>query len=224
MKKKYVKLAGAVGLLAVAAIGGSLAASYSTTENIGAAVVDITEGSVNVEIEGTGLSTLRESNGEIVIGSDKECKLDLKNTSQGENAYSMYSKVVISSTWNNDTLDEKELEDDYVGFKIDGKLIKKVDSYDEQYKVGDWIVAKNDGIEMVLYYTKKIEPGEKSSDFLDAISYDSRINNDYIDGKLQFKIAAYSVQEQNVEKGMPAEWGVFPTLDSKGNIEKISEE
>ena len=33
--------------------------------------------------------------------------------------------------------------------------------YDEQYKVGDWIVAKNDGIEMVLYYTKKIEPGEK---------------------------------------------------------------
>lgn len=224
MKKKYVKLAGAVGLLAVAAIGGSLAASYSTTENIGAAVVDITEGSVNVEIEGTGLSTLRESNGEIVIGSDKECKLDLKNASQGENAYSMYSKVVISSTWNNDTLDEKELEDDYVGFKIDGKLIKKVDSYDEQYKVGDWIVAKNDGIEMVLYYTKKIEPGEKSSDFLDAISYDSRINNDYIDGKLQFKIAAYSVQAQNVEKGMPAEWGVFPTLDGKGNIEKIAEE
>ncbi|SER95662.1 hypothetical protein [Lachnobacterium bovis] len=224
MKKKYIKIAGAVGLLVVAAIGGSLAASYSSTDGIGAAVVDITEGSVNVQIEGSGLTELNGSSNYIEIGSDKGCQLDLKNVSDGKNPFTMYAKVVVSSTWNDDELDEKELKDDYVGYKIDGQLVKKVETYAEQYKAGDWIVAKNDGIEMVLYYTKPIKPGEKTSNFVDSISFDKDINNDYLNGKLQFKVAAYSVQENSVTKAMPAEWGVFPKLSDSGEIVEIKEE
>ena len=61
-------------------------------------------------------------------GHHETLELDLKNTSQGENAYSMYSKVVISSTWNNDTLDEKDWDfenDNVIRLKTDKNICCK---------------------------------------------------------------------------------------------------
>lgn len=224
MRKKYMALFGTVGLIAAAGIIASLASGYSTTDDVGAAVSNISEGKVKVSLGGEGVSKLSGSDMIVSPGQSESYKLNVVNEGTGKNAYGLYTKVTIDSTWDDDVLDEGEIDKDYVSFKLAGKKLKEVLSYDEQYKVGDWIVAHHDGEETVLYYTKPIEAGESSSNFLDEIHFEAGMSKEFYGGNFKFDVNVEAVQKSNSKDAIAAEWGVFPKIDSNGNITSVSEE
>ena len=211
MRKKYMALFGTVGLIAAAGIIASLASGYSTTDDVGAAVSNISEGKVKVSLGGEGVSKLSGSDMIVSPGQSESYKLNVVNEGTGKNAYGLYTKVTIDSTWDDDVLDEGEIDKDYVSFKLAGKKLKEVLSYD-------------DGEETVLYYTKPIEAGESSSNFLDEIHFEDGMSKEFYGGNFKFDVNVEAVQKSNSKDAIAAEWGVFPKIDSNGNITSVSEE
>ena len=88
-----------------------------------------------------------------------------------------------------------------------------------------WLVQYADEEQIVLYYTKPLQAsGESTStNFMDGISFDEELGNQYADKELALEYVVTAVQANNSEAAMAAEWGMFPVFDANGVLTGVYE-
>lgn len=234
MKKKYLLMAAAGVLVLSTMIGGTMAALNTSTENgAGAASVEVSVKEIGVGIRGNG----QESEVKIpdaVPGEEVSYPAFVTNdTAEG---YSIYAKVVLNKYWTELSTMEREGEyadlpaDEFAtvfvsdGTDVSQKTeIPKVSGTDGQVKINDWLITYADDEQIVMYYTKPLEAGEKSENFMDSISFSNQMGNDYTDKEYHIGITVTAVQTASGEDAIAAELGVFPVIDENGIITEIRE-
>ena len=218
MKKKYLLLLAAAGLITAAAIGGTLASGYVESDHV---LQNISEKSLGISIltGDTKYNGSASSKIEVVPGSVTSLNYQIANDRKG--GYDLYAKVTVYFGWSKDSLADAEAKKSHVVLKMDGKSYPVVDSYEKQKKIGDWIVAYCDSEEAVLYYTRPLSYGDKAS-FLDEIAFDTDMGNQYADAQFLLDMDVTAVQADNSDEAIAAEWGVYPHFE-KGILTRVSE-
>ena len=231
MKKKYLFLLLALGLVVAGAIGGTLAATSDSG-------VELYE---TISEKHLGVKDNSKIEDSLVVNPGSDTNVAYYVTNDGkESGYGIYAKVDIYLDWeqSNQGSSYGSFDDDnqYTVLSIntgdnnktDYTAIPMVDSYKNQITIGDWIVAYANNEQVVLYYTKPIAQGDSSSEFLSRISFDKKMDNRYVGAKLSISTEVNAVQANSNISAIASEWGVFPTFtaDSDGNaiISSVSEE
>lgn len=229
MKKKYL-LMGIAGVFVLSTmIGGTLAAlDTSTTEG---ATADISVKSIGVAINGaTGSETV---DGDIVPASDTvpggycDCAYNVSN--DASDGYDIYVKVEIYKYWLDDTAEILSSKYDNICYKDEDENIAYPQELDNSYLAGnDWLVQYVDDEQIVLYYTKPLKASgnieeSTSTNFMDGISFDALMGNEYADKQLKLEYIVTAVQANNSSDAIAAEWGMFPVFDENGVLTGIYE-
>ena len=207
MKKKYILLLATAALIAVAAIGGTLASGYVESGNV---LQNISEKALGISImsgntkAGDGRTSISV---EAVPGASNTLNYQIKN--DRTNGYELYARVDLYYGWSSD-------------LNLNNRAYPYVDSYEKQTKVGDWIVAYCDQEQMTLYYTKPLAQGEEAK-FLDSVSFSTEMGNRYAGAQYLLDVEVTAVQANNSDEAIAAEWGVYPRFDSNGTITSVSE-
>lgn len=229
------------GILVVSTmVGGTLAALNTNTENgVGAAKVNIGVNAINVEIE-KGETASQDVDIDVpatLPGGEYNCSYKITNGADG--GYDIYAKVVINKYWTeiseNDNADQL-IEGTYAGLSGNefadvciadstgkSRTVREITSYEQQYEINDWIVTYADDEQIVMYYKYPISKGDVSTNFIDAISFDKKMGNEYADKEYHLNIEVTVVQENSAEDAIAAELGVFPVFDENGVITWINE-
>lgn len=228
MKKKYL-LMGIAGVFVLSTmIGGTLAAlDTAATEG---ATADISVKSIGVAINGIAGSEVVD--GDVVLSSDIvpggtcACAYNVSNdTSDG---YDIYVKVEIYKCWLDD---EETLKSQYdsICYQYEDEYVEYPQEFDSEYLAGNgWLVQYADDEQIVLYYTKPLKASDNadestSTNFMDGISFDVRMGNEYADKQLKLEYIVTAVQANNSSDAMAAEWGMFPVFDENGVLTGIYE-
>lgn len=238
MKRKYLLMLVAGILVVSTMVGGTLAALNTNTENgVGASQVNIGVNAISVDIE-------KESNQDVDIavpitlpGGDYKCPYKVTNST--DSGYDIYAKVVINKYWTEISQTDNSnqvLEGEYAGLSGNevtdvlvsdsngrSQTVVEITSYEQQYELNDWIVTYADDEQIVMYYKYPIAKGESSSNFMDAISFDKKMGNEYADKEYHVNAKVTVVQGNAAEDAIAAELGVFPVFDENGVITKINE-
>lgn len=219
MKKKYLALVLALGVVAVAGVGGSLAARSDESAKITEVISEKTLGVA----EKSNIQTDIKAN----PGADVDLNYSVVNDG-GENnsngSYDIYTKVYVYYGFDDVDNDGDSpvkffLNDN--GNKIE--LKDYITSYDEQYSIGKWIIAYYDDEQIVMYYTSPLKEGEQSTEFLSSMSFETTMGNEYSQKNFYIDTSVDAVQKNMAESAIAAEWGVYPQFDADGNITYVSE-
>ena len=220
MKKKYILLLATAALIAVAAIGGTLASGYVESGNV---LQNISEKALGISImsgntkEGDGRTSISV---EAVPGASNTLNYQIKN--DRTNGYDLYARVDLYYGWSSDALADDQTRNSYVNLNLNNRAYPYVASYAKQTQVGDWIVAYCDQEQMTLYYTKPLAQGEKAK-FLDSVSFSTEMGNRYAGAQYLLDVEVTAVQANNSDEAIAAERGVYPRFDSNGTITSVSE-
>ena len=231
VKKKYLLMLTTAVVAVTALIGGTMATKSDYSSSI---IEKISERSLKVK-------TVSDIDDDIKImpGGESEVSYKVKNVG----GYDVYAKVYVIFDWEQNNKEAKIDKDEdmlslyintgnkknanYVEIPKNGSDVY-IGSYDEQIKVGDWIVTYYDNEQLQMYYTKPISSDSQSQDFLSMISCNSDMDNKYSKAKLNIETEVNAVQVNNEEDAIAAEWGVYPqfSVDSCNNkvINYISED
>lgn len=213
MKKKLVLMCVAGVLVMTAIIGGTLAGFNTATENKG--VTNITVKALGIDMLGTDDGNLAQANaGKAKPGGDMELVKNIQNNVEG--GYTLYTRVTIDKKWSDETLDASKIHL-YVG-SGDNKTELTAGTV-----INDWIVWYADAEQVVLYYTKPLEQGQSSANFIETVSFDAEMDNAYAGQDALIDFDADAVQTIAAEDSIPSEWGVYPVFDGNGNITAIEE-
>ena len=134
MKKKYILLLATAALIAVAAIGGTLASGYVESGNV---LQNISEKALGISImsgntkAGDGRTSISV---EAVPGASNTVNYQIKN--DRSNGYDLYARVDLYYGWSSDTLVDDQTKNSYVNLNLDNQAYPYVDSYTKQTKVG----------------------------------------------------------------------------------------
>lgn len=213
VKKKLILMCIASVFVVTAMVGGTLAGFNTSTQTKG--VTNISVKALGIEMLGTGDANSKE----VIIekgtpGSEVPLQQSVQNNIK--EGYTLYTRVTIDKKWDNSKLDSSKIRL-YVGSGenkqelVAGKTIN------------DWIVWYSDAEQVVMYYTKPLLANEQSTDFINSISFETDMNNDYAGANASLAFTADAVQEIAVADAMPSEWGVYPEFDKNGVISKIEE-
>ncbi len=223
VKKKYLALIGAVALLGTAIVGGTLAATSATS---GKAVENISEKSLDIAIVDAEGNDYENGDVAIKVTPGGDTPLNYRISNQDANGYDVYVKVNVYYSWQDDENDELFMEQDvnnYVTLKLNGTTLQQVDSYENPIVIGDWRITYCDSQEVEMYYTKPLAYGDEALTFLDSISFDSAMGNQYAGKELSIEPEVKAVQVNNGESAIVTEWGLYPTIAEDGTIVSVSE-
>ena len=213
MKKKLILMCVAGVLVMTAIIGGTLAGFNTATENKG--VTNITVKALGIEMLGTDNGNLEQANaGKAKPGGEMELVKNIQNNVEG--GYTLYTRVTIDKKWSDETLDASKIHL-YVG-SGDNKVELTAGT-----TVNDWIVWYVDAEQVVLYYTKPLEQGQSSTNFVETLSFDADMDNAYAGKEALIDFSADAVQTIAAEDSIPSEWGVYPVFNEDGTIAAIEE-
>ncbi|MBQ1608019.1 MAG: hypothetical protein II092_04050 [Lachnospiraceae bacterium] len=224
MKHKYTIAGVGIILIAVALIGGTMAANNAQTSQ--AAEADISVNGLKGGIEVSSEDPVFAKNSDVTAtpGGDYDLSLNAVNAG-GDLDYASYFKAVIYKEWNDangDYIDPVESE------AITEDRVRIGDTYLDEVEPGDvvngWIVASVDEEEIVLFYTKPIEVGASTTNFIDGVAFNKNLNNDYTGASYTIEFEVTTVQTISGEAAFASSFGVFPELDENGNIVSVSEE
>lgn len=225
MKHKYTIAGVGIILIAVALIGGTMAANNAQTSQ--AAEADISVNGLKGGIEVSSEDPVFAENSDVTAtpGGDYDLSLNAVNAG-GDLDYASYFKAVIYKEWkdsNKNYIDPVESED------VIEDLVRIDDTYlDETVKAGDiingWIVGSVDEEEVVLYYTKPVAVGEATTPFIDGVRFSESLSNRYTGASYNLKYEVTAVQTVSGEAAFASSFGVFPVIDENGNIVSVSEE
>lgn len=227
MKKKYFIILSVALLLAVAAIGGTLASGYVESKELLQA--PFSEKTLSVAIVDEENEVIKEdltSGTALVPGG--AVSLNRSITNSEEDGYDIYARVNIYYDWKlqEDKMDEDRRDEDVFQLLLQNQALFVNTSYENAVSNGDWIIVESIPGQIVMYYTKPIKSGEKVC-FLDQITFDADMDNVYAGASLEliYEVDAVQAGNRNVEvaqKAISAEWGVFATIEN-GTIIAISE-
>jgi len=202
-----------------AVIGGTLAGFHTFTENEG--VTNITVNSLGIEMLGVSDEADAKADADVqdikvVPGGDTVIQHNIVNNVEG--GYDLYTRVTIDKKWKDESLDSEKIHV-YAGTDEDNS---KTELFAGE-TVKEWIVWYTDAEQIVMYYTKPLAHGEETTNFIDSISFDADMKNEYADAEMELNFSADAVQVIAAEDSIPSEWGVYPVIDKNGVITAIEE-
>ena len=107
------------------------------------------------------------------------------------------------------------------------EAIPCVSSYDQQKKIGNWIITYCADDQITMYYTKPLASNQMSSDFISKIAFDTAMDNKYSGAKLDVSAEVSAVQANSADAAYATEWGVYPKFVTDGNgvliLDSVSE-
>ncbi len=209
MKKKILFVIAGV-LVFSTVLGGTLA---NTVQSSGAKNVGVQVRNLQMELNGSDVAEAEENVSLAAIPGDKwEFEKNISNVAS--NGYSFYAKVVIDKKWDREV--EKICDQLKVGNTV---LTEEVGTEsaktDSLLTDNGWLVTYVDQEQVVMYYTKPVAAGEATTNFLDEISFDAGMGNEFADSSYELEIHAMAVQAGS-DKAMVAEFGVYPIFAADG--------
>lgn len=223
MKHKYTIAGVGIILIAVALIGGTMAANNAQTSQ--AAEADISVNGLKGGIEVSSEDPVFAKNSDVTAtpGGDYDLSLNAVNAG-GKLDYASYFKAVIYKEWNdaNGYIDPVESE------AITEDRVRIGDTYLDEVEPGDvvngWIVASVDEEEIVLFYTKPVDVGQATTPFIDGVTFAENLDNRYTQATYNLDFEVTAVQTVSGEAAFASSFGVYPVIDENGNIVSVSEE
>ena len=224
MKHKYTIAGVGIILIAVALIGGTMAANNAQTSQAAEAEISVSNLTGGIEVSSEDPVFAENSDVTATPGGDYDLSLNAVNAG-GDLDYASYFKAVIYKEWNDangeyiDPVESEAITEDRI--RIGDTYLDEVEPGD---KVNDWIVASVDEEEIVLYYTKPVDVGEATTPFIDGVTFAENLNNRYTQASYHLDFVVTAVQTVSGEAAFASSFGVFPELDENGNIVSVSEE
>ena len=224
MKHKYTIAGVGIILIAVALIGGTMAANNAQTSQ--AAEADISVNGLKGGIEVSSEDPVFAKNSDVTAtpGGDYDLSLNAVNAG-GDLDYASYFKAVIYKEWNDangDYIDPVESE------AITEDRVRIGDTYLDEVEPGDvvngWIVASVDEEEIVLFYTKPVDVGQATTPFIDGVTFAENLDNRYTQATYNLDFEVTAVQTASGEAAFASSFGVYPVINEDGNIVSVSEE
>ena len=224
MKHKYTIAGVGIILIAVALIGGTMAANNAQTSQ--AAEADISVNGLKGGIEVSSEDPVFAKNSDVTAtpGGDYDLSLNAVNAG-GDLDYASYFKAVIYKEWNDangDYIDPVESE------AITEDRVRIGDTYLDEVEPGDvvngWIVASVDEEEIVLFYTKPVDVGQATTPFIDGVTFAENLDNRYTQATYNLDFEVTAVQTVSGEAAFASSFGVYPVINEDGNIVSVSEE
>lgn len=206
MKKKLLLLGMAVCILAVALVGGTLAATtYTTNSNL---YSNLQTPTLQVELSCDAAADATKVLPGAVIGENYTAKNPATNTNITE-----YVRVTITKYWK-----------DANGTKVFDKDVDKIalGLADQE----NWLVLSQTAEQTVLVYRHPLAAGDTTGVFLKDLTLDTRLSG-YQDYQVGLDVTAEAVQYQQGDNTLNAtailsSWGVEATLDDAGSITAVS--
>lgn len=227
MKRNLIITGAGALVVAVALIGGSMAANNAQTAEAAQAEISVNGLKGGIGIGDNNSAIFSEDGIAATPGGDYEIERYAVNA--GEQAdYAAYFKVVIYKSWEDgkgeyiDIASTEDVVEDqvYVG--------EEKEVYEPGLEAGTiingWMVAYADEEEIELFYTKPVPVGEATTPFINGVSFTQNLDNDYCDASYNLEFEVTAVQANNGEEAFGSALGLYPTLDSDGNIIALSEE
>lgn len=224
MKHKYTIAGVGIILIAVALIGGTMAANNAQTSQ--AAEADISVNGLKGGIEVSSEDPVFAKNSDVTAtpGGDYDLSLNAVNAG-GDLDYASYFKAVIYKEWNDangEYIDPVESE------AITEDRVRIGDTYLDEVEPGDvvngWIVASVDEEEIVLFYTKPVDVGQATTPFIDGVTFAENLDNRYTQATYNLDFEVTAVQTVSGEAAFASSFGVYPVINEDGNIVSVSEE
>ena len=228
MKRNYMIAGVGAILVAFGLIGGTMAANNAKTSDAAEAKISVNNLDSEMEVGSTDKVFDKESGFAATPGGDYEISRCVKNVG-GEGDYAAYAKAVIYKSWEDsegeyiDTVATEDLGEDQAYITIGDKKV-----YLDELKTGDtvngWFVGYTDEEEIEMYYTKPIEVGASTTNFIDGVAFNKNLNNDYTGASYTIEFEVTTVQTISGEAAFASSFGVYPVLDENRNIVSVSEE
>ena len=224
MKHKYTIAGVGIILIAVALIGGTMAANNAQTSQAAEAEISVNGLKGGIEVSSEDPVFAKNSDVTATPGGDYDLSLNAVNAG-GDLDYASYFKAVIYKEWN----DAKDVYIDPVESEaITEDRVRIGDTYLDEVEPGDvvngWIVASVDEEEIVLFYTKPVEVGKATTPFIDGVTFAENLNNRYTQATYNLDFEVTAVQTVSGEAAFASSFGVYPVIDENGNIVSVSEE
>ena len=223
MKQKYTIAGVGIILIAVALIGGTMAANNAQTSQAAEAEISVNGLKGGIEVSSEDPVFAKNSDVTATPGGDYDLSLNAVNAG-GDLDYASYFKAVIYKEWNdaNGYIDPVESE------AITEDRVRIGDTYLDEVEPGDvvngWIVASVDEEEIVLFYTKPVDVGQATTPFIDGVTFAENLNNRYTQATYNLDFEVTAVQTVSGEAAFASSFGVYPVIDENGNIVSVSEE
>lgn len=161
--------------------------------------------------DGTAQTKMDLSDGQLVLdqivpGETIQAPVYVTNT---ENT-TLYARVIVRKGWESSGA-QQETEADPAAITV---------------VPGDtgWLVQEQENGTVVLYYTKPLEPGERTEPILEAVQFARSLGNECADQSAVLSFQADAVQAFSAEAAMEFQWGVRPVLDEAGVITEVQTE
>lgn len=215
MKKKLILMCIAGMFATTTMIGGTLAGFNTSTQSKG--VTNITVKALGINMIGTGNEAANSKQVNIEKGIPGEEMVFQQSVQNNvEEGYTLYTRVTIDKKWDDSQLDASKIRL-YAGSGEDKQELV------EGKTINDWIVWYSDAEQVIMYYTKSLAANAQSTDFINSISFETNMDNEYAAANASITIRADAVQEMAAAAAMPSEWGVYPVFDENGIISGIEE-
>ncbi|MBQ5385955.1 MAG: hypothetical protein IIU40_02805 [Lachnospiraceae bacterium] len=224
MKHKYTIAGVGIILIAVALIGGTMAANNAQTSQAAEAEISVNGLKGGIEVSSEDPVFAKNSDVTATPGGDYDLSLNAVNAG-GDLDYASYFKAVIYKEWNDangDYIDPVESE------AITEDRVRIGDTYLDEVEPGDvvngWIVASVDEEEIVLFYTKPVDVGQATTPFIDGVTFAENLDNRYTQATYNLDFEVTAVQTVSGEAAFASSFGVYPVINEDGNIVSVSEE
>lgn len=207
MKKKLLLTGMILSILAVALVGGTLAANtYATNRNIYA---NIQTPTLQVELSSDAKPDDTQVKPGDVIASNYAVKNPATNTNITE-----YVRVTVTKYWKN-TNGEKVFDKDV------GKITMNF------VNTENWLVLRQTDEQAVLVYKHPLPAGESTGVFLESLTLDTKLTG-YENCRVGLDVTAEAVQYQKDNNELNAKailgaWGTEAKLDAAGSITAVAQ-
>lgn len=224
MKRNLIITGAGALVVAVALIGGSMAANNAQTAEAARAKISVNGLAATLQEGDTNQVFVKENPVTATPGGDYE--LERYATNNEESGYNSYFKAVIYKSWEDSTGEYMDVSDTDIAedsvYVSDDKL--KFDKESVGKTMNDWYVYSVDDEEIVLYYTKPVAPGYATEPFIEGVSFTNALDNKYCGAKYSLEYEITAVQAIHGEEAFASTLGLYPTFDSDGKLIALSEE
>ena len=224
MKRNLIITGAGALVVAVALIGGTMAANNAQTAEAAQAEISVNGLQGGIEVTSTDPIFDGASGINATPGGDYKIERCVRN-SGGKLDYDAYFKAVIYKSWLDSNGEYINIAETDIA---EDRLYTNGQKYDE-VEVGDvvngWLVSYVDDEEIELFYTQPVPVGAASSNFLEGISFAENLDNRYCGASydLQFEITA--VQANHGTDAFASALGLYPIMGADGKtIVAVSED
>lgn len=228
MKRNYMIAGAGAILVAVALIGGTLAANNAQTSQAAHAQISVNDLDGGINADSQNPVYVKGSGVYATPGGDYEIRRFAVNAG-GDLDYDAFFKAVIYKSWTDgageyiDIAASEDVKEDRPYILVDGEKAF-LDELEMNDVLNGWLVGYVDDEEIELFYTKRVPVGEASTDFINGVAFTEHMDNAFAQASYQLDFEVTAVQADDDAEAIASTLGVYPAMDENGNIVSVSEE